>query len=705
MIISLDIESYGAVKCNWLGEELPMQTVFNPIKGVCTDGVKTEDLIVNVAITLPKDPEGHIEDIHDLAQLEPGETMVFQMHKAMHRKRLQAWLQCATTIIGMNLQFDITWLMNDLQFRKTLVEEQALLVDLSVLNYLHDETRPERSLKAIGPVLNTHVYRDEDTLKHQRFEGPGNKLDFYVASDTHNTLLAVRELSRRIIGDYHQCGATSSSASVSPADPLLPGFGSPGRSSKGSARCLRHYSDVAWTAIRMVCSGFAMDRPGLLALERRLLARIKRTADVASSLGVKLSGPGSGKDKQRFMDGCVRQAVKRHGPKVMDGFEISEKKKLVGYKDVNRHHLLNLLPRDHMRSRVLRIMELHSKAVKLHSSYVFPLLHHRKNHPSDKKSKLVKYRDAWMAYPTWYITPSPTKDGGGDSGGTVQGRITCKSPSRQTFPKQISRLCRSRWGRGWSPDFDLSQIELRVAGVLSGEPALVGAYQEERDLHRERAQQIFEQEEISNAQRQVGKMVNFADLFESSAETMQAQVLAMTGIEMPLSLFRHIQYSRPEHRPVLTEWQKALKAWVNKHHYLELPIIGQSRWYVGGVSGKNKHEIVNQPIQTLAGNVLLEIQHNLGQRIPHPLQRAPAQTNVHQTCQVYDAVYLDCHPGVDVEWLRGVIQEAVTLCETQGIWAELQDLTGHRVPLKYDLEGFPPERSHDREPEADPRAA
>lgn len=703
MIISLDIETYGAVKRNWLGEEMPPQTVFHPVKAVHTDGVKPDQRIVNVAITTcggKSTTPRTICTVHDLAELEPGETMVFQMHKAMHRKRLKAWLEQATVIIGMNLQFDLTWLLHEVEFRQALMGERQMLVDLSVLNYLHDETRPERSLKAIGPVLNTHRYRDEDTLKFKRFEGLGDKLDFYVASDSHNTVLAVRELSRRILGEYWECGASSSSQEEPSVSPLLPGFGCTGRSSKGSERCLRHYSDVAWTGIRMACSGFAMDRPGLLALERRLRDRIVRTERIAEALGVRLSGEGSGKAKQAFMDGCVRQAVRRHGTGVMDGFELSEKQKLVGYKDVNRHHLLNLLPRDHMRSRVLRIMELHSKAVKLNSSYVHPLLYHRKNHPSDKKSKLVRHHGAWMAYPTWYITPSPAKDGGGDSGGTVQGRITCKNPSRQTFPKVIARLCRSRFPRGRMVSFDLSQIELRVVAVLSGEPALVGAYREGRDLHSERAEKIFG--EVTKDRRSVGKMVNFADLFDSSAETMQAQVLAMTGINLPLSVFKEIQFMRAVHRPVLVEWQKALRSHVDRYHYLELPIVGQSRWYVGGTSGKNKHEIVNQPVQTMAGNVLLDIQHRLSKFHHHPLDR---RCKVFQVCQVYDSVYLDVDAGYPLEVLANDIRAAVRSCEHEGIWAELVNLTGHSVPLEYDLEGFPQEIIHDREPASDPRAA
>lgn len=703
MIISLDIESYGAVERNWLGEEMPPQTVFHPVKGMRTDGVGPDDLIVNVAITVPQE-QREVRDLRDLAELEPGDTMVFQMHRRDHRMRLGAWLRKATVILGMNLQFDLTWLLEKAWVAEALATK-PMLVDLSVLNYLHDETRPERSLKAIGPVLNTHVYRDEDTLKFQRFPEPGERLDQYVASDTHNTMLAVRELSRRIIGDYWECGASSSSQPDAAVSPLLPGFGCPGRSGKGTARSLKHYSDVAWIGIRMACSGFAMDRPGLLALERKLLARIDRTARIAEALGVRLSGEGSGKSKSRFMAGCVRQAVRRHGTGIMDGFELSPKKKEVGYKDVNRHHLLNLLPRDHVRSRVLRIMELHSKAVKLHSSYVYPLLYHRRNRPSDKRSRLVRHQGAWMAFPTWFITPSPAKDGGGDSGGTVQGRITCKSPSRQTFPKSISRLCRSRWSRGQVVAFDLSQIELRVAAVLSGEPALVGAYREGRDLHRERAQQIFERDDIVDMLRQVGKMVNFADLFDSSAETMQQQVLAMTGIEMSLGLFKEIQNKRATHRPVLTRWQKELRRHVDRYHYLELPVVGQSRWYVGGTTGKNKHEIVNQPIQTMAGNVLLDIQHRLASRWEEPWERG---CRVHQMCQVYDSVYLDVKERALLGEVADSIQWAVESCVEEGFWGEMCDLTGHKVPLKYDLEGFPQEITDertDREPAPDSRAA
>ena len=50
-IISLDIETYGAVEEGTRGNLLPEQTVFHPVKSMHTDGVDLNDLIISASIT------------------------------------------------------------------------------------------------------------------------------------------------------------------------------------------------------------------------------------------------------------------------------------------------------------------------------------------------------------------------------------------------------------------------------------------------------------------------------------------------------------------------------------------------------------------------------------------------------------------------------------------------------------------------------
>ena len=598
----------------------------------------------------------------------------------------------------MNLQFDLQYLRADPYFRFVL-DGSHLLVDLSVLNYLHDETRPEKSLKSLGPVLRTHSYKE--TLKHNKFANPNDRdLITYNAQDTHNTLLAVRELSRRISKDF------------SSTDKLNPW-------------CLDFYSDTIWSCIRMSEAGIPMNRRMLSDLERMLAVRITRCHEVClKKYGLPLEGTGSGKAKNGFIqilcdviDGLVECHTTQQCKKLMTLLEespesyleclssqsssgdmtsirehpllhITPKKKEISFSEENRNLLNGKLPEGHFLRDVLKHAKRHAACQKLLSSYCYPLLRHRRNHPSDRSSVLIpKGRgEIEYAYPTWYCVPTYAKDSGGSQGGTLQGRITCKKPSAQTFPKEIKRCVKSRFGRdGIVLGFDLSQIELRVAALLSGDTALMAAYSEGADLHKQRALQIFgpgiEGDPKFNDFRQAGKMINFADLFRSGPQTMQSQLLAMTGQNHPLEFFKGVADSRPHHRPGLWAWQEERIKEARSNGYVSLPFTGQSRYFMGGEKW-DVNEIVNFPVQTTAGNTLLRIQSYLHKTMESLNARKPS---AYMFLNIYDAVYIDCTKK-HVPVIKYQVENAVNYVANNGYWAWLQDKCGRQIPLEYDCE-------------------
>jgi len=204
-IISLDIETYGAAATNGRGQMLPAQTVFHPARAIATDGVARQDLVLTCAITIPPvEPayEGPADfwDLARIAELQPGVTFTLNLTDPTTHPILLAWLRHAHTIIGMNLPFDILWLRAFSPAIALALNGRHTLIDLSVVNFLHSELRPERSLKSLGPVLGTHAYNEAATLKDgRRFPSPTSpELHAYNAQDTHNTMLAVAHLARRI---------------------------------------------------------------------------------------------------------------------------------------------------------------------------------------------------------------------------------------------------------------------------------------------------------------------------------------------------------------------------------------------------------------------------------------------------------------------------------------------------------------------------
>jgi hypothetical protein len=564
----------------------------------------------------------------------------------------------------MNLQFDLLYLRSQPDFRFHL--HSQTLIDLSVLNYLHSELRPERSLKALGPVLGTHAYPKEQLDRSRRYKDARSpELHRYNAADTHNTLLACAELARRIRADY------------------------PG-TAKLSPECIAHYSDTIWTVIRMSEAGVPMSVPRLEELERRLSAELSDLSTQGLVHGLVLEGPGSTASKKSLMEKACLHVEEHHDPSIRSHhlFQLTDKKREIAVNDVNRQLFLSF-PLPETLAAPLQILGRHSSVQKLISSYTCPLLRHRRTDPDDRSSRLVRRPNSpvGVSYPTWFVTPTASKDGSGAEGGTLQGRITCKNFRHQTDPDEIKECYASRWPRGHIVGYDLSQIEMVVAGLLSGDDALCSAFCADPplDLHTARATQVFgpaikDDPDFKKVYRQASKGANFGDLFRAGAQTLQTQVFKQTGVVIPLSLCENIVKTRPLVRPGLWAWQQELIRSTRERGYLELPFIGQSRRFMGG-DAYDISEIVNMPVQCTAGNVLLRIQHRLDRTLPSINAAAP---DILMFLNVYDAIYFDCRDDPAVERLDVLFRDAFTYVTTEGYWARLCALHSRTIPIRYE---------------------
>jgi hypothetical protein len=662
-LISLDIETYGSCVANAKGQSLPSQSVFHPQRAMQTDGVSKDNMVLTCTITT---------EVHScpctksytpitLDKAKPCCTFTLHMDVEKDRVLLHRWLTWADTILGMNLPFDLQFLRAcDHRFQFALPPHSKTLYDLSILNYLHSELRPERSLKSLGPVLGTHAYKR--TIKDGKFRSPHDPqfLD-YAAQDTHNTLLASSELARRILIDWPD------------TDKLSP-------------YCIQHYSDCLWTIITMSEAGIPMSREDLGDMKEAMLVCSGLAISSAEHHGVQLEGTGSAKSKTAFLDECVQKLASRNIDVLSHPLaQFTEKTRAFSFCDANRNLIRGfLLDTDKKEIAVLTAAAAHQRAQKMLSTYIWPLLEGKRNKPEDKSSTVLPLpypgEADGLAFPVWYPVPSASKDNSGSEGGTIQGRITCKSPSAQTFPPEIKACIKSRFHGGTILSLDLSQIELRVAALCSGDESLLAAFNDGLDLHTDRAVQLFGADSITRPtfkklERQVGKTMNFADLFLASPFRMRMSVHEMTGQLMPLSFFEQVAETRPDARPGLHAWQQYLLRRVDTYGHLALPFTGQSRTFVGG-SAEHLNEIVNFPIQTQAGNTLLAIQRAIAPLLsPH----------VKMFLQIYDAVYLDVHPSVDLDTLKSKIKSHIEEVRDTGYWAKLQSHYGNTVPLEYDF--------------------
>lgn len=689
-VISLDIETYGAAATNGKSKMLPAQTVFHPARALATDGVAREDLVLTCAITVAaaEPPPANVPgswNLDGVAALVPGPTFTLNLTDPTTHAVLIAWLRHAHTIVGMNLPFDILWLRAFSPAIALALNGRHTLIDLSVVNFLHSELRPERSLKSLGPVLGTHSYRDDATLKDgRRFPSPTcPNLHAYNAQDTHNTMLAVAHLAGRIKQDY------------------------PGTDKLGEYS-VHHFSETLWSTIRMSEAGIPFDLPRLTALERDLIKQADDATNCAAAGGVLIEGEGSVQSQREFMARCIEDILPTN-PDFLSHplLTYTEKAKELSWSSENRRLIASHLPDSHPARTIFECADKHSTAQKLVSSYTYPLLRHRRTKPTDRSSVLLSRPDSptiGVAYPTWYTVPSIPKDSGSE-GGTIQARITCKNPAAQTFPAVIKDCEASRYPGGSIVSFDLSQIELRVAAILSGEPTLLAAFNDGVDLHTQRTLAIFGQDSKDRpdfkALRQIGKTVNFADLFGASSARLQRSVLDMSGTLYPLTFFDQIVASRYEQRPGLVGWQHSLCREAEAKGYIELPYTGHTRTFTSfrldqrawntrrelkqvlARGGKSMiSEVCNFPVQATAGNVMLAIQ-NFIHRALGPITSPTSHKQPQLFLQVYDALYFDCPPGTEQQ-AADLMWAAVEFVGTVGYWHQLCKRSGHHAPLIYE---------------------
>ena len=107
---------------------------------------------------------------------------------------------------------------------------------------------------------------------------------------------------------------------------------------------------------------------------------------------------------------------------------------------------------------------------------------------------------------------------------TATGRISSTDPNLQNIPirTEIGRQLRSVFvpKDGYIfVDADYSQIELRVLASLSGDEELIGAYKEDKDIHRITASKVFGVpfEEVTDQMRRNAKAVNFGIVYGISS--------------------------------------------------------------------------------------------------------------------------------------------------------------------------------------------
>ena len=615
-LASIDIETYGILT----GIN---QTVFHPIKSQQVDQVPFGKQIITVSIAYQPTPQTSTQTNPSQTNTSGGftapRTLIFEFQNPAHLKILRLWfagfVRNKTTLIGQNIPFDLLYLMFNDPVISSYIDPRILKIDdTMLLSFLLYEQRPEHGLKELSTLFGIADYSKLTVTGKTgtALSSSDPQLHYYNCLDSAATLILYQELKVRIIKQ----------------------FGPSSLKLTDSSSFMRNA--VLWCTFEMSRCGLSFDIPYLKKQQTHYATLRQDCIEIwASTLNLPLEGKGSQLAKQNIFDSVISDYHLSDDPRI----EKTKVKKSISTGATNVNIILPLLRPDDPRLPALQTYANFMKYDKLLGSYLDKLL------DSPSKGIVLKQSPSiGICYPTWYPNPrSSDKDDNGNTGGTIQARFSCKDPAAQTFPPVIQEgICsRFQYGEVWG--YDLSQIELRVAALLSNDPLMMQNYLTGMDLHEQTALSCIpgasKDSPDWNDQRQLGKKLNFLVLYKGGAEKFQQVAMLDLGLELSLPFCQQVITLFDQTHATLRSWQDGLFQFASRKGYLEV-ITGWSRTFATGKSAEKEiNEICNFPVQTFAAQLMQSAQYAIHCELRQ--QNCKSYINL----QVHDAVYLDTHPS------------------------------------------------------------
>lgn len=207
----------------------------------------------------------------------------------------------------------------------------------------------------------------------------------------------------------------------------------------------------------------------------------------------------------------------------------------------------------------------------------------------------------WLLRPNFRIT------------GTVTGRPSCSDPNLQQIPRDTTIRSIVDAPEGWDcVEADLSQAELRIAAIMSGDQELRRSYREGEDIHAKTVNHIFHipLDQMTKEQRKKGKAINFGFLYGMYPKKFQEYAWVSYQTKFTLAECENTRDSFMELYHSLPVWHEEQKAIVKKHGEIWSP-IGRTRhlpkaWSQDRLArAEAERQAINSPVQGFAADIVL----------------------------------------------------------------------------------------------------
>jgi DNA polymerase-1 len=344
---------------------------------------------------------------------------------------------------------------------------------------------------------------------------------------------------------------------------------------------------------------------------------------------------------------------KQLGDVLFDGLGLkpkNQKKTAGGQRSTKESELEKLIEEHEIIPTILRYRELQ----KLVSTY------------TDTLPKLVK--ETGRIHTTFLQT------------GTTTGRMGSKDPNLQNIPVRTKESVAIRRAFVASPGYvmvgiDYSQIELRIAAILSKDEKMIEIFSKGEDVHTGVAVRVFgvAPEEVTSEMRRKAKVINFGILYGMGVNALRTNLGPETSREEAQSFLN--AYFNTFTR--LSEYLEETKTLARLQGYTET-LFGRQRHFPGirssapFIKAAAERMAINAPIQGTAADVMRLAMINVFDY----LKTNNLLDGVHILLQVHDELVFE----IKKEILDEVVPNLVKAME--GV---LKDFDTYKVPLVVDV--------------------
>ena len=243
--------------------------------------------------------------------------------------------------------------------------------------------------------------------------------------------------------------------------------------------------------------------------------------------------------------------------------------------------------------------------------------------------------------------------------GTVTGRLASSSPNLQNIPTRTELGKQIRTAFTAAPghrllSVDYSQIELRIVAHMSGDEAMIAAFQAGQDIHAATAAAIYQCDitEVTKDQRRHAKAINFGLIYGMSAFGLSKST-GLTPAEATAFVKAYF-----EQFPKVSAFLEGLKQTAAQQGWVQT-LAGRKRYFPNlkremnyNLRNREEREAINAPVQGTSADILKAAMIKL----PGELEKRGLHASI--LLQVHDELMLEV-PEEELFAARDAVKEVM----------------------------------------------